>query len=129
MQTLVERLRTDFGKKTLGDLLQEREAAAHEIERLMREIAAMRCAPKLPRAQPRPVNATNPRSSPVAGIDGRELLRLAEVCKLLGLSRSTIYAAVANGKFPRAVRIGVRAVRWRSADVSTWLASKSINSG
>ena len=27
MQTLIERLRTDFARKTLGELIQEREAA------------------------------------------------------------------------------------------------------
>jgi hypothetical protein len=37
MRTLIERLRADFGRKTLGELIQDREAAALEIERLTQE--------------------------------------------------------------------------------------------
>ena len=56
MQTLIERLRTDFARKTLGELIQEREAAAFEIERLTRELilyceraSTPRTAPPSPR--------------------------------------------------------------------------------
>ena len=37
-------------------------------------------------------------------------LRRADVEELIGLSRSTIYAAMEAGEFPRPVRIGRRAV-------------------
>ena len=55
MQTLVERLRMDFGKKTLGELIQEREAAALEIERLTQELARCRATPA---PLPKPQHAT-----------------------------------------------------------------------
>ena len=127
MQTLIDRLRMDFGRKTLGELIQDREAAAIEIQRLTQELAKCRSAPA-PKQKPR--NARPARMPPVAGtrMDGRELLRLKDVCRIVGLSRSTIYGAMANGRFPRAVRIGVRAVRWRSSDVAAWLASKGAES-
>lgn len=38
--------------------------------------------------------------------------RLHEVMRGDGKSRSTVYADVARGTFPRPVRIGVRAVGW-----------------
>jgi len=40
--------------------------------------------------------------------------------KTLGLSRSTIYAMMADGRFPKPVKLGYRAVGWRSEDLLTW---------
>jgi hypothetical protein len=37
MNGLVQKLRLDVGRRTIGELAQKREAAAKEIERLMRE--------------------------------------------------------------------------------------------
>lgn len=50
------------------------------------------------------------------------ILRRPDVEQLTGLSRSTIYAMMANGAFPKPVRLGKRAVGWREADVTAWLA-------
>ena len=52
------------------------------------------------------------------------MLRLADVCAMVGLSRSSIYLAMGEGRFPRAVRIGMRAVRWRAGDIQSWLSEK-----
>jgi prophage regulatory protein len=43
---------------------------------------------------------------------------------MVGIGRSTLYAWVADGEFPRPVRLGARAVGWRESDVSAWLASR-----
>jgi prophage regulatory protein len=123
MQTLVERLRMDFGKKTLGELIQDREAAALEIERLTQELAKSRAA-SVPQPKPQHVKTTFPQQVMRIGADGREFLRLVDVCKIVGLSRSTIYYTMASGDFPRAVRVGARAVRWRASEVAGWMASK-----
>ena len=56
--------------------------------------------------------------------DARKLLRLHDVCEIVGLSRSSIYAAMGSGTFPRAVQIGERAVRWKASDIENWLGSK-----
>lgn len=53
-----------------------------------------------------------------------DMLRLKQVCAKTGLSRSTIYAQIRQGTFPKAVRISVRSVAWRSADVAAWLESR-----
>lgn len=42
----------------------------------------------------------------------------------LGLSCSTIYAMMAEGKFPRPIKIGRRAVGWRDTDIQAWVRSK-----
>ncbi|MDP2242169.1 MAG: AlpA family phage regulatory protein [Burkholderiales bacterium] len=45
---------------------------------------------------------------------------MSEVCEVLGLSRSTIYKLISEGRFPKPVQIGARAVRWRVEQVEAW---------
>ena len=52
------------------------------------------------------------------------IIRLHEVKKQTGLSRSTIYDFIAKGKFPRQVELGEKAVGWIEADVQSWIASR-----
>lgn len=47
-------------------------------------------------------------------------LRLPEVKALTGLSRSTIYAQMANGVFPVCINIGPRSVAWLKSEIATW---------
>ena len=48
------------------------------------------------------------------------LLRLPDVQKLTGLSRSSIYRLEALGEFPKRVRLSERAVAWREEDLVKW---------
>ncbi|NDW46708.1 AlpA family transcriptional regulator [Ruegeria sp. PrR005] len=48
----------------------------------------------------------------------------AEVEKLTGLSRSTIYALMADGKFPRPVRLTAKAVAWPESKIREWLNAR-----
>ena len=48
------------------------------------------------------------------------LLRRQEVETETGLCRSSIYAKMAAGEFPRPLRIGKRAVRWPSSAIEDW---------
>ncbi len=52
------------------------------------------------------------------------VLRLPQLKLRLGLSRSSIYAAIAEGRFPRPVKLGTRAVGWLESDVDQWLAQQ-----
>ena len=52
------------------------------------------------------------------------MLKLEEVMKITGLGRSTLYALVKSGSFPKQVQLGPRAVRWDSRAVERWLAEK-----
>lgn len=45
------------------------------------------------------------------------LLRLREVLRRVPVSRSTWYAGIAQGRFPRPVRLGARSVAWRASDI------------
>jgi prophage regulatory protein len=52
------------------------------------------------------------------------ILRLPQVKFRVGLSRSSIYLAVSQGKFPRPVSLGARAVGWLEAEVDSWLSQR-----
>ena len=54
------------------------------------------------------------------------LLRRRQVEEVTGLSRSSIYRHMQSGDFPRPVRVGPNAVRWRESDVTAWLESRPI---
>ncbi len=51
---------------------------------------------------------------------GRALLKLDEVKKRTALSRSSIYAKVAAGTFPRPVKQGSSSV-WVDTEVQAWI--------
>lgn len=52
------------------------------------------------------------------------ILRLPAVEAQVGLAKSTIYARVREGTFPRPVNLGGRAVGWTQSEISEWLASR-----
>ena len=51
------------------------------------------------------------------------LLTLREVTAITSLSRSVIYAMMAESRFPKPIRIGSRAVRWVEQEVLDFIAS------
>jgi prophage regulatory protein len=54
-----------------------------------------------------------------------KILRLPAVKEATGLSRSLIYQMISNGKFPKGILLGARAVGWLDAEISEWLAKKA----
>ncbi len=48
-------------------------------------------------------------------------LRLPQVVARTGLSRSTIYARIAAGTFPRQIPLGERSSAWISSEVDQWI--------
>ena len=52
----------------------------------------------------------------------KRILRLPTVLDRTGLSRSTVYQRVAEGRFPKSVSLGARAVGWVEAEVDEWVA-------
>lgn len=53
------------------------------------------------------------------------MLRVRQVCQVTGLGRSTIYLMKSEGRFPRRVQLGIRAVAWIEADVQAWLRARA----
>jgi prophage regulatory protein len=54
----------------------------------------------------------------------RKILRLPIVLDRTGLSRSTVYQRVTEGKFPRPVSLGARAVGWIETEVEEWITGQ-----
>jgi prophage regulatory protein len=52
------------------------------------------------------------------------IMRRSEVERLVGLKRSSIYAAVAAGTFPRPVPLGTKAVGWVESEIAAWQAAR-----
>ncbi|MBW1899611.1 MAG: AlpA family transcriptional regulator [Deltaproteobacteria bacterium] len=59
------------------------------------------------------------------------ILRRKQVEARTGLSRSTIYLRIQEGKFPKPVNLGPRAVGWLENEIEAWLAAliKNRNNG
>ena len=53
-----------------------------------------------------------------------KMLRLRAVQDWTGLSRSTIYAMMQRGEFPKNITLGARAVGWLDADIQAWIDSR-----
>lgn len=51
------------------------------------------------------------------------LLKLSEVLRRTGLSRTEIYERMKRGDFPKSVKVGLRTVRWPSNDVDSWVSN------
>jgi prophage regulatory protein len=52
------------------------------------------------------------------------VLRLPDVKARTGLSRSSIYAYIKDGKFPHHIALGERSVGWYESEVDAWVASR-----
>ena len=50
----------------------------------------------------------------------KRILRRKEVERLVGKRCSTIYSDIADGKFPRPIRIGNKAVGWLEDEIIEW---------
>lgn len=52
------------------------------------------------------------------------MLRINDVKEMTGLSRTTIYARIDEGKFPAPVRDGKRCSRWRLSEVEGYMRGR-----
>jgi len=118
---MLDRLILDPGTRTLGELLQEREWAVGEIRRLRLDLG------RLSRKQQ--AERIEEEMEQTGGLDpklhAQRLLRLQEVSTMVGLKRSAIYRYVAEGRFPAPIKVGIRSVRWKLADVLAWRSQVS----
>ena len=52
------------------------------------------------------------------------LLRLPQVKSITGLSKSSIYARISEGTFPKQIPLGPRLVVWVEADIQKWITEQ-----
>ncbi|WP_082816311.1 AlpA family phage regulatory protein [Pseudomonas citronellolis] len=54
----------------------------------------------------------------------RHIMRREEVERITGFKRAHIYNLMKQGKFPKARRIGLRAVGWDSMEIAQWISER-----
>ena len=59
-------------------------------------------------------------------LEEERLLRIPEVLRLVGLSKSTVYKMIKEGRFVKRRRNGTRAVAFRLGDVYEWIKERAI---
>lgn len=52
------------------------------------------------------------------------LIRFGEVLRRTGVSRPRIYALIAEGRFPKQVRLGPLSVAFVESEVDEWISSR-----
>ena len=57
------------------------------------------------------------------------LLVIGDVVRRCGLSRSTVYRLMNEGRFPYSIQVGPRAVRWSSFELEEWVAARPRGAG
>ena len=62
--------------------------------------------------------------TPVLPPNERRILRLEEVESKSGFKRAHLYNLMRAGKFPKALRLGVRAVGWDSVEIDQWISDR-----
>jgi prophage regulatory protein len=56
------------------------------------------------------------------------ILRRPQVQERTGLSRSSIYKLMKEGRFPRAVALSTRSIGWHSSHIDQWLEQRPTKS-
>ena len=57
------------------------------------------------------------------GFSEDRLLRVRDVLTKCGISKAALYEWVNDGRFPKPLQVGPKAVRWLSSDIESWMAS------
>ena len=56
--------------------------------------------------------------------ENERILRLPEVIQTTGKKRSTIYADIGAGTFPKPINLGARSVGWSASSIQQWIATR-----
>lgn len=57
----------------------------------------------------------------MSSLEEKALLRLPRVLNLVGVSRSSWWEGVKNGRFPAAIKVSPRVTAWRASDIAELL--------
>jgi prophage regulatory protein len=53
-----------------------------------------------------------------------EIWRKERVLSVIGLKNTALYALLKKDEFPRPIKLGARAVGWKSTDVEAWVEAR-----
>ena len=118
MLDVLDRLTRKGGSLTFDELIEDRVLAAQEIRRLRSDVGALKSQWEARRTRPEPV--LKPREGAEGLLNPNRLVRLRELRGIVGLSRTTIYRMVNDGRFPNPVKLSTHASAWRMADILAW---------
>lgn len=59
----------------------------------------------------------------------KQLIKISEVIHRTAKSRSSIYKAINEGKFPKSYPNGDRAVAWLASDIDAWIDAQTAKVG
>jgi prophage regulatory protein len=54
----------------------------------------------------------------------RALVTLQQVREITGMSRTWVYAASKEGRFPKPIRLGSKSIRWLAEDIDRWIEER-----
>lgn len=54
-------------------------------------------------------------------------IKLHQIMTITGLSRSSIYLAISEGRFPQQIPLGARSVAWLETEVQEWMEACVAN--
>lgn len=57
------------------------------------------------------------------------IIRLPRTIQKTGLSRSTIYALLSRGEFPKQIKLSPRTMGWLEGDIDLWIDSLKSSGG
>ena len=55
------------------------------------------------------------------------ILKLKEVCSIVGLKPSTIYKLMSSGGFPQQIKLTAKSVGWANNEINHWVSLKIGN--
>ncbi len=58
---------------------------------------------------------------------GLQLLRISDVSKKTTLAKSTLWLKIAQGQFPRPIKLSPAISVWKESDVDAWIDERSKN--
>ena len=57
-------------------------------------------------------------------VQSKQILRLNDVIKKIGLSRSSIFKMIDANSFPQSISLNERAIGWLASEIDDWIDSR-----
>jgi prophage regulatory protein len=114
------------GSRTLGRRCYESIFRQRQDEQMSNHVRPHQRNSGGPRQSvPEANGPTHPHGSEEGQSVRLNILRLPEVKRMTGLSRSTLYELQAVHRFPHAIKISARSVGWIESEVQEWIARRA----
>jgi len=55
---------------------------------------------------------------------GTKIIRIKDLCKKLGISRTSIYRYMKLNKFPRPIVLSTNTIGWKECEIDEWVESR-----